>query len=169
LRSKAAVEYQATHRGDRAANQRGIDVQRKFDFLSGSLSQRVDEARALFVAQGARAPHFSPNATGCLIGQAVEFIVDGIERDQASLFDQIGKEVSDHPTSAPLLANALQYFSSLSNRVQRLEEPPLEIRIRGEQSSHVIEFGADRCDLILLTSQREKSARVAASSFGLHG
>ena len=95
--------------------------------------------------------------------------MDGVERDQASLFDQIGKEVSDHPTSAPLLANALQYLSSLSNRVQRLEEPPLEIRIRGEQPSHVVEFGADRCDLIILPSQREKSARVAASSFGLHG
>jgi len=169
LRAKTAVEYQTTHRGDHAANQRGVDMHGEFDFLSGSPSQRVDEARALFVAQRARAPYFGPNEAGCLIGQAIEFIVDGFERDQASLFDQIGKEIPDHLTSVPLYAEARHHLSALSNGVQRLEESPPEIRVRGEQSGHVVEFTADRSDHILLPSQREESARVAASGFALHG
>ena len=144
-------------------------MHREFDFLSGSLSQRVDKARALLIAQRARGPHFSPNAAGCLISQAIEFSVDGAERDQASLFDQIGEEVSDHFTSAPLLANALQYLSPFSNGVQRLEESPLEVRVRGQQPGHVVEFAADRYDRVLLPSQREKSARVAASGCALPG
>jgi hypothetical protein len=68
----------------------------------------------------------------------------------------------------PLLANALQYFSSFANGVQRLEETPLEIRIRGEQSGQVVEFATDRRNLALFPGQREKSARVAVSGFVLH-
>jgi hypothetical protein len=169
LRAKAAVEYETTHCGNRTADQRGVDVHRKFDFLAGSLSQRFDEARALLVAQRTRAPHFGANAAVCLIGQAIEFIVDGIERDQASLFDQIGKEILNRSASAPLLANALQYLPPLVNRVQRLKESPLEVRVGGEQSSHVVELSADRCDSALFLGQREESARVTASGFALHG
>ena len=55
----------------------------------------------------------------------IELVANGVERDQASLFDQIGKEISNRLASAPLLANALQYLAPLVNRVQRLEESPL--------------------------------------------
>jgi len=132
LRAKTAVEYQTTHRGDCSANQRWVDVHGKFDFLAGSLGQRGDETHTLFIAQRVRASYFCANAAGCLIGEAIEFIVDQIERDQASLVDQKSEEVSDHLTSLPLLADALQHLSSLMNGVQRLEEPPPKIGIRGE-------------------------------------
>ena len=104
----------------------------KVDVLAGSPSQRVNETRALFVAQRARTPHLGANAAGRLIGQAIEFLANGVERDQASLFDQIGEEVSDRLTSAPLLAEALQYLPSLANGMQRLEESPFEVRVGGE-------------------------------------
>jgi uncharacterized protein (DUF2126 family) len=169
LRAKAAVEYETTHRGDRTTDQRGVDVYRKVDFPAGSAGQRVDETLALFVAQWARTPHLSANAAGRFIGQQIVFAVDRIKRDQASLIDQIGKEISDRLASAPLLANALQYLPPLVNRVQRLKESPLEVRVGGEQSSHVVELSADRCDSALFLGQREESARVTASGFALHG
>jgi hypothetical protein len=165
---KTAVEYQATHRGDCTANQRWVDVHGKFDFLAGSLGQRSNEARTLFIAQWVRASYFCANAAGCLIGEAIEFIVDSIERDQTSLVDQKSEEVSDHLTSLPLLADALQHLSSLTNGVQRLEEPPPKIGIRDEQPGHVIELLANRRDVTFLLGQREKGARVAVSGFALH-
>jgi hypothetical protein len=113
--------------------------------------------------------HLGADAACCLIGQAIELVANGVERDQASLFDQISKEISNRLTSVPLLANALQYLAPLVNRVQRLEESPLEVRVRDEQSGHVVELSADRRDSALLLSQREESARVTASGFALHG
>jgi hypothetical protein len=168
LRAKTAVEYQTIHRGDCSANQRWVDLHGKFDFLAGSLGQRGDEAHALFIAQRVRASYFCANAAGCLICEAIEFIVDEIERDQASLVDQKSEEVSNRLTSLPLLADALQHLSPLANGVQRLEEPPPKIGIRGEQPGHVIELLANRRDITFLLRQREKSARIALSGFALH-
>jgi hypothetical protein len=85
------------------------------------------------------------------------------------LFDQIGKEISNRLTSVPLLDNALQYLPTLVNRVQRLEESPFEVRVRGEQSGHVVELSADRRDSALLLGQPEERTRVTASGFALHG
>jgi hypothetical protein len=168
LRAKTAVKYESTHRGDCAANQQGVDVHGQVDLLTGSASQRFDEARALLVAQRACASHFDANAAGRLICQAIEFVVDGIEHNQAPLLDQIGEKVLDRSASVALLTDAFQYLAPLVNRVKRLEEPPLEVGIRGEQSGHVVEFAPDRRDIAFLPGQREKSARVAVGGFVLH-
>jgi hypothetical protein len=113
-------------------------VHGQFNVLAGSPSQRIDEPRALFVAQRVRASHFGANAACCLIGQAIELVANGVEHNQASLFDQKGKEISDRLTSAPLLADAVQYLTPLAGGVQRLKETPPEIWVRGEQSGHVV-------------------------------
>jgi hypothetical protein len=144
-------------------------VHGKVDLLTGSASQRFDEARALLVAQRACASHFGANAAGRLIRQAIEFVVDGFERNQAPLLDQIGKEVLDRSASTTLLTDASQYLAPLVNGVKRLEESPLEVGIRDEQPSHVVEFNPDRRDIAFLAGQREKSARVAVGGFVLHG
>jgi hypothetical protein len=144
-------------------------VHGKVDLLTGSASQRFDEACALLVAQRACASHFGANAAGRFICKAIEFVVDGFEHDQAPLLDQIGEEVLDCSASAALLTDASQYLAPLVNGVKRLEESPLEVGIRSEQPGHVVEFTPDRRDFTFLPGQREKSARVAVGGFVLHG
>jgi hypothetical protein len=85
------------------------------------------------------------------------------------LIDQIGEEILDRAASMSLRTDAFQYLAPFVSGVKRLEEPPLEVGISGEQSGHVVEFAPDRRDFAFFPGQREKSARVAVGGFVLHG
>jgi hypothetical protein len=144
-------------------------VHGQFDFLASSTSERFHEARTLLIAQRTRTSHLGANPAGRLIRQAIEFAVDGFERDQSPLIDQIGEEILDRAASAALSTDAFQDLAPFVSGVKRLEESPLELRICCEKSRHVVELAPDRCDFARLPSQREKSARVAVGGFVLHG